>query len=51
VLGYVGAGGIGAVIKNNILYNYDRVGATIIVMLVVILVVQFASNYIRRKLQ
>lgn len=51
VLGYVGAGGIGSVIKNNILYNYDRVGATIIVMLVVILIVQFASNYIRRKLQ
>lgn len=51
VLGYVGAGGIGSVIKDNVIYNYDRVGATIILMLVVILVVQFFSNYLRRKLQ
>ncbi|HAX02406.1 MAG: phosphonate ABC transporter, permease protein PhnE [Tenericutes bacterium GWC2_34_14] len=51
ILGYVGAGGIGSVIKDNVLYNYDRVGATLIVMLVVILVVQFFSNYVRGKLQ
>lgn len=51
ILGYVGAGGIGTVIKDNILYNYDRVGATIIVMLVLILIVQFVSNFIRGKLQ
>ncbi|MDY0075058.1 MAG: phosphonate ABC transporter, permease protein PhnE [Acholeplasmataceae bacterium] len=51
ILGYVGAGGIGMVIKDNILYNYDRVGATLILMLVVILAVQFTSNYIRGKLQ
>lgn len=51
ILGYVGAGGIGMIIKDNILYNYDRVGATLILMLVVILVVQFFSNYVRGKLQ
>jgi phosphonate transport system permease protein len=51
LLGYVGAGGIGAVIKDNILYNYDRVGATIIVILVTILIVQFLSTWVRRKLQ
>ncbi len=51
ILGYVGAGGIGAVIKDNILYNYDRVGATVIVMLFLILIVQFFSNYVRGKLQ
>jgi len=51
ILGYVGAGGIGTVIKDNILYNYDRVGASVIVMLVLILVVQFLSNFLRSKLQ
>ncbi len=51
VLGYVGAGGIGQVIKDNVLYHPDRVGATIIVLFVVILIFQFSSNYIRRKLQ
>ncbi len=51
ILGYVGAGGIGTVIKDNILYNYDRVGAAVIVMLLLILIVQFFSNYVRGKLQ
>ena len=51
VLGFVGAGGIGAVISDNILYNYDRVGATIILIFFVILFVQFLSNYVRGKLQ
>jgi phosphonate transport system permease protein len=51
VLGYVGAGGIGTVIKDNMLFYWDHVGAAIIVMLVVILIVQFLSNYIRGKLQ
>jgi len=51
ILGYVGAGGIGSVIKDNVLYNYDRVGATIIVLLIFILLVQALSTWIRRKLQ
>jgi len=51
ILGYVGAGGIGTVIKDNILYNYDHVGAAIIVMLVVTLSIQFLANYVRGKLQ
>jgi phosphonate transport system permease protein len=51
VLGYVGAGGIGTVISDNLLYHYDRVGAAIIVMVIVTLVIQFLSNYIRGKLQ
>jgi phosphonate transport system permease protein len=51
VLGYVGAGGIGSAISGNILYNYDRVGGAIIVMLITILVVQFFSIYLRGKLQ
>lgn len=51
ILGYVGAGGIGSVIKDNVLYNYDRVGACIIVMLVLILIIQFFANWVRGKLQ
>jgi len=51
MLGYVGAGGLGTVIKNNVMYAYDRVGATVIVMFVMILVIQLLSNFVRRKLQ
>lgn len=51
ILGYVGAGGIGSIIKDNVLYNYDRVGATIIVLLVFIVLIQMLSTWIRRKLQ
>lgn len=51
MLGYVGAGGLGSVIKDNVLYNYDRVGATIIVMFALVLVIQLLSNFVRRKLQ
>jgi len=51
ILGYVGAGGIGMIIKDNILYNYDRVGASIILMFFVILVVQLFSSFARGRLQ
>jgi phosphonate transport system permease protein len=51
ILGYVGAGGIGSVIKDNILYNYDRVGAAIIYLFFAILIVQMLSNFVRGKLQ
>jgi phosphonate transport system permease protein len=51
ILGYVGAGGIGSIIKDNVLYNYDRVGAAIIYLFFAILVIQLISNYVRGKLQ
>jgi phosphonate transport system permease protein len=51
ILGYVGAGGIGSVIKDNVLYNYDRVGGAIILLFFAILIIQLFSNYIRGKLQ
>ncbi len=51
ILGYVGAGGIGAVIKDNDLYHYDNVGAAIIVIALLVIVVQFISNYLRGKVQ
>lgn len=51
ILGYVGAGGIGSVIKDNVLYNYDRVGATIIYLFFAILIIQLISNYARGRVQ
>lgn len=51
MLGYVGAGGIGSVIKDNILYDYDRVGGAVIVMFVLILIIQLLANFVRSKLQ
>jgi phosphonate transport system permease protein len=51
ILGYVGAGGIGTAIKDNVLYNYDRVGGAILVMLITIIIVQYLSNWARSKLQ
>lgn len=51
ILAYVGAEGLGTPIKDNTLYNYDRVGATIIVLLVLVLIIQTFSSMVRRKLQ
>ncbi len=51
VLGYVGAGGIGTVINGNMLYHYERVGAAILLLFVVVLVLQIVGNYVRGKLQ
>jgi len=51
ILAYVGAEGIGTPIRDNTLYNYDYVGATIIVLLALILIVQGISGLVRRKLQ
>ncbi len=51
VLGYVGAGGIGTVINGNMLYHYERVGAAIILLLIVVLALQVVGNYIRGRLQ
>jgi len=51
ILAYVGAEGLGVAIKDNTLYNYDRVGATIIVLLVLVLIIQTFSGLVRRRLQ
>ncbi|MFA5649171.1 MAG: phosphonate ABC transporter, permease protein PhnE [Bacteroidales bacterium] len=51
VLGYVGAGGIGQVISDNILYNYNKVGVAIITIFITVIVVQIFSNWTRRKLK
>jgi len=51
ILGYVGAGGIGVVISDNIGMYYDRVGAVVIVLFFLVIAVQLFSSWIRNKLQ
>jgi len=51
VLGYVGAGGIGVVINENIGIYYDRVGAIIIVLFVIVIILQLFSSSVRNKIQ
>ena len=51
ILAYVGAEGLGVAIRDNTLYNYDRVGATILLLLVLVLVIQTFSGMVRRRLQ
>jgi len=51
IFGYFGAGGLGTVIQESAGQYYERVGATVILMLGVVLIIQFTSNYVRGKLQ
>jgi phosphonate transport system permease protein len=51
IFGYFGAGGLGTVIVESAGQYYERVGATVILMLGVVLIIQFISNYARGKLQ
>jgi phosphonate transport system permease protein len=50
ILGYVGAGGIGTIINDNIGY-LDRIGAIFITLFVLVSVIQMTSTYVRGKLQ
>ncbi len=50
ILGYVGAGGIGNYINDNMIYHYDYIGAIIIAIAILIIVVQLFSSYVRGKL-
>lgn len=51
VLGYVGAGGIGVVINDSVGLYYDRIGAIVIVLFVMVIAIQLFSSWIRSKLQ
>ncbi len=51
ILGYVGAGGIGEVLKVNVLYRYDRVGMIIIVMVIMFAVIQIFTGIIKARLK
>lgn len=50
ILGYVGAGGIGLILKDSVLYRYDRVGLIILVMVVLFAIIQIFTNYIKSLL-
>lgn len=50
ILGYVGAGGIGILIKHNIgLRQYDNLGSILICVLITIVVIENLSLYFRKK--
>ncbi len=52
VLGFVGAGGIGQLLSDAIdSTNYDKVGAILIPLFIVVVVLQLLSSYLRRKVQ
>lgn len=51
ILGYVGAGGIGVLIKHNIgLRQYDNLGAVLLCILITIIIIENASLYFRKKM-
>ncbi len=51
VLGYVGAGGIGQTFEHNLAWrNFDRVGVIIVISFLVVLVIDFVSSNIRKRL-
>lgn len=51
VLGYVGAGGIGQIFEQNLALRYfDRVGVIILVSFAIVLVIDFISSAVRKRL-
>ncbi|HCM90024.1 MULTISPECIES: phosphonate ABC transporter, permease protein PhnE [Vagococcus] len=51
ILGMVGAGGIGIMIQTNIrLFNYQEASALILILVVMILLIEFAVNRLRRHI-
>lgn len=51
VLGYVGAGGIGQVYERVLAWRqFDRVGMIVIMSFVTVLIIDFISSYLRRRL-
>jgi phosphonate transport system permease protein len=51
ILGFIGAGGIGIILSNNVGYRYDRVGGVILLLFVVVVFIQSITRYVRGKLQ
>ncbi|AMM86449.1 phosphonate ABC transporter, permease protein PhnE [Martelella sp. AD-3] len=52
VIGIVGAGGIGATLNTAIdRYEYDSAGAIILIIILLVMVAEYGSSYIRKRLQ
>ena len=51
ILGYVGAGGIGLLLKEKLGWRqYDQVGMILLLLFVTIIVIENISRYIRERL-
>lgn len=51
ILGYVGAGGLGIILNENIAWRqYDRVGMILLTLFVAVAVIETVSRYLRKKL-
>lgn len=51
ILGYVGAGGVGLLINENINFrDYNRVGTILLMLLIVVFIIEKTSKYLRSKL-
>ncbi|MCA1569131.1 MAG: phosphonate ABC transporter, permease protein PhnE [Chloroflexi bacterium] len=51
VLGIVGAGGIGTVLQNTVTYRrWDKAGMAILIIIVITILVDFASGWVRRRI-
>lgn len=52
IVGVVGAGGIGATLQTAFSrYDFDVAGAILIIIIVLVMITEFISSYIRRRLQ
>ena len=52
VLGFVGAGGIGIILRQQLsMFNYENVAAIIFTLFVVITIIDFISNKLRERLE
>ncbi|MGM0912902.1 MAG: phosphonate ABC transporter, permease protein PhnE [Pseudomonadota bacterium] len=52
VIGIVGAGGIGATLNTAIdRYEYDSAGAILLIVILVVMIAEYASGYLRKLLQ
>jgi phosphonate transport system permease protein len=50
ILGFVGAGGIGQLLSNALESSqYDKVGAILIPLFILVVALQFLSSYLRRR--
>ena len=51
ILGYVGAGGLGIILNENIAWRpYDKVGMILLALFVTVAIIETISRYLRKKL-
>lgn len=52
ILGFVGAGGIGIILRQQLaMFNYDRVATIILTIFIVVTIIDFISNRVRERLE